>query len=348
MSDVSHALNAALGQGLSADNPQPPPELCQCGALVTYRLFPPAGSRHRLPSGRQIWTRGPANPCADCIEQAEKAEAERRIRRQQRAAGIGERDRHWRWDCTEVQRLDGEHNEPLGSFQQRVRQLGRPTLGVLRYHRAAAFDLANWTPDSGHSIYLFGAQGTGKTAYVSALATRLLAGKPLTMETFVEDCLPDCWDGYDPARLVRARRNVIGMGGRHWRVLLISHSELYERVKLGWQRDKAPLAKVVDTPGLILDDLGEVGSDPLGNGRQPPGAAEGVQRLIRERYVRARNLVITSNIPFKPVYREGRKVLSGIEDWYGARVYGRLKEMTGYQDQQNTGHVYSLGGASWR
>ncbi len=43
----------------------------------------------------------------------------------------------------------------------------------------------------------------------------------------------------------------------------------------------------------------------------------------------------------EPVYRGGQKVLSGVRDWYGDRVYSRLREMT-------AGHCWTLDSVDWR
>ncbi len=326
---------------------EPDPVACECGRDWRFELWPGPDTATRFQARPPRWAPPSVNPCQACRGEHTDAELAKRIERAQRAAGIGERDRAWSWDRTLIQ----TPGEDLAGFRVRVSDEWSPHIGILRRNIEAARVVAKWTPKAGHSIYLMGGVGTGKTLFASALANRLLIPAPRIRDVWTLDELKapkPVGQGLNPTRaqqLIDIGRNVYFQSSPAWAVSVIPENELYERVKLGWQKDKAPLAKISDVDALILDDLGEVGHDPkVGDqsGRpQPPGSQEGIQRLIRYRYQTGQHLVITSNVPFRAI-RDGATIRrSGILERYGARVFDRLCEMCG-------DHVYSLGGDSWR
>ena len=328
--------------------PAPDPVACNCGSVRTFRVFPHT-SHPKYDVWDPRWMAPEVNPCEECRADHEAREAARLLDRRQKWAGVDVKDRGWRWDATTVQRV----GESDSAFRDRI--MGADRIGVLRHNLDAAHDVAEWTPRRGFSVYVYGAVGSGKTVYASATATRLLdvGGGVVRRWRDADDLAATMIGGEDggnprpwlgPVKVERmlatSRRSVLGIGKPH-NVLFCPHSEFYERVQLGWQRDRAPLAKIVDADGLILDDLGEIGSDPLRKEKQPPGAAEAIQKLIRARYAAGRHLIITSNVPLDDIEQGGRVVLSGVRAWWGDRVYSRLREMT-------EGHVWSLGGFDWR
>jgi len=178
--------------------------------------------------------------------------------------------------------------------------------------------------------------GSGKTVMAAALATRLLGGLPQKRVQLTEEEGRERWGLHWP-RIKACGRDWVVRQAVAWRVAFCPDSDLYERERQSWQKDRTPLARVVDADALILDDLGESGSDPLAGVRMPPGYVDMIQRLIRRRYSQGRHLVITSNVPMRPV--PGR--LSGVAEWFGDRVHSRLIEMT-------QGHVYALESVDWR
>jgi len=340
-------LDHTQSAGNRAIDVEPGPLTCPCGRIWRWEIWPghtaPARFRHHAPR----WAAPSVDPCPDCQEAHEMAQEARRLERAQKHAGIGHRDRAWTWDRTLVQ----APNEEIDRFQDRVSWEIEPTIGVLRRNIDAARAVAAWTPDAGHSIYLMGGVGTGKTLFSAALGNRLLQAAPMARGRHLpSELTAPAPKGYglspEAARKrIEMGRDLFFQAAPSWSAAMIPENELYERVKLGWQRDRAPLAKIADVDGLILDDLGEVGHDPHIGDRagkpQPPGSQEGIQRLIRYRYASSKHLVITSNIPFRAI-RDGATIRrSGILERYGARVFDRLCEMCG-------DHVYSLGGDSWR
>ena len=316
---------------------QPDPLMCvRCGSRRTFARWPTRDSRHY---GRVSprWCRPRVDPCDLCAGDLEAISAEARLSRAQAKAGIAERDRGWRWERTTRQRPA----QPLAAFVDRVRAQPEATIGVLAANEDACRDVAGWTPAAGHSIYLAGAPGTGKTVIASALASRLLAGqeggrRQLTDEEGIARYGPTFWE-----RRKGTSRDSVVTPRAAWQVCLIAESDLFERQRLKWNKDRDPLGQIADKQCLILDDLGECGRDPLHNEKMPHGYREMIQRLIRRRYARGLNCVFTSNVPMEDVRRGGRVVLSGVRAWYGDRVYDRLQEMT-------RGHVWHMETHSWR
>ena len=341
---------------------QPAPSVCSCGAVRTWGLWPTTSSRaYGRMSPRWVCPR--VDPCSSCeVDHARRIE-DGRLERAMHRAGIEPRDRVYSWDRVEVERPPrcrchtkreacDRCLQHRADWQARIRWKAPPTIGVLAEHEEAARVVAKWRPELGHSIYIMGATGSGKTTFASALARRLLQVSPRrrrerTREELLTRTDPTTgraeprFSERQADRMIATKRNFVVSASQQCSVMMISDPELYERVKLGWSRDRAPLAKISEADALILDDLGMTGKDPLVGERAPPGSQEGIQRLIRDRYARGRHLVITSNIPFEPVFNGDVMVKSGIKAWYGARVYDRLREMVGV-------HVYSLGASSWR
>lgn len=349
--DPETAISGATNRAAGGLRPQPDPIPCGCGLLRMWRIWPDTASKH-YGNHPPRWAQPRVNPCNDCKgETREDPQAAAFFDSRQRRAGIGMKDRRWRWESTTVQKP----RETPAAFIDRVRDSGR--IGVLRRNVNAAQEIASWTPDRGYSIYIYGKTGSGKTVYASATASRLLTAETkgerrISLEELtgapgapIPEQPGAVGRGYSPdiaRKMIEMGRDRAFRGtGRAFSVMACAENELYERVKLGWSRDRAPLAKVTKVEALILDDLGEVGTDPILKQTQPPGAAEGIQRLIRDRYASGKHLIITSNIPFEAVKSGGDVILSGIAEWYGDRVASRLAEMCGT-------HVYSLGNLDWR
>lgn len=345
---VDTALNAAENRAASGGKPQPEPIRCDCGLFRVWRIWPNTASKHHGKHAPR-WTQPKVNPCKDCDGTRIDPLDSIRFESRQKRAGIDLKDREWRWANTTVQKP----GETPDQFAKRVKGTG--AIGVLRRNVEAAQQIAKWNPGEGHSIYVYGKTGSGKTVYASATASRLLTlerrgqierslleltaplGAPVTVETpegtrYTEGL------GYPEAQALKmiemGRHKVITGNGKAFSVMCCPETELYERVKLGWSKDRAPLAKITSVDGLILDDLGE-------NGTKAPGAVEAIQRLIRARYASGKPMIITSNIPFHAAKRGADTVLDGISDWYGDRVASRLAEMCGP-------HIYSLGSTDWR
>ena len=311
--------------------PQPPPIACSCGRIATWAIWPPTG--HRAHGSRPPrWCRPSVDPCEACEVAWSERQAERRLEGRQRSIGLGDRDRGWRWTSARVQ----HQGQTTAEFMSQVRAGQAQTIGVLRSNQEAARAIAAWTPDCGHSLYLAGMTGSGKTVMAAALATRLLGGLPQKRVQLTEEEGRERWGLHWP-RIKACGRDWVVRQAVAWRVAFCPDSDLYERERQSWQKDRTPLARVVDADALILDDLGESGSDPLAGVRMPPGYVDMIQRLIRRRYSQGRHLVITSNVPMRPV--PGR--LSGVAEWFGDRVHSRLIEMT-------QGHVYALESVDWR
>lgn len=310
---------------------QPDPLICECGSVRTWALWPNKESRaygQRQPR----WCAPRVNPCGACEADWTERDAERRLVGRQKAIGMGDRDRPWRWSSTKIQ---GPAQNPE-DFQAQIRRAHPQTIGILRKNEIAARAIASWTPDCGHSIYLAGMTGSGKTVMAAALATRLLGGKSGGRIRLTQEQGRAKWGDAWP-RVQLAGRGFVVQQSVSWQVVFCPDSDLYEREKQSWSKDRTPLARIVDADALILDDLGETGSDPLTGGRMPPGYVEMIQKLVRRRYSEGRNLVITSNVPMRSI--PGK--LSGVRDWFGDRVHSRLVEMT-------QGHVYHLQSVDWR
>lgn len=325
---------AALG-------PRPEPLTCACGSRRAWAVWPKSNHPRahlwgtndpRADFYRPRYCPPAVNPCRDCRGQETDADRAAMLARQ-KAAGIPPKDRGWQWGKDTTTRQ--EPTETAAAFMARAIRAGR--VGVYRFLFPVAQVVAEWTPDAGHSVFLHGPPGTGKTVFAAATANRLLrvAGEQERRERTYEELTAHpaaggC--GYSPEKARRilgsSRRFVNLPMAAGYSVLFTSEAALYDRIRLAWEKDRGPLGRVTRASALFLDDLGELGDGPNG----PPGAREAIQRLIADRYARNAPLFITSNVPFER-----------IGHWYGERVADRLLEMT-----RGGKHAYTLGNANWR
>ena len=331
---------------------EPDPLDCpHCSHAYRWEWWTPDASRWPsldASATRARWA-APKIPCPGCTSTHEADEKRTNHRTRQRHAGVTGKDVPWRLDRVLFQDPDEDEIE----FRARVRRKPRH-LGVFADDMAAFDELAEWRPGK-RSIYISGPTGCGKTALACALASKLLDIGEEGATSIPFDTLRKAYGADRAAAIVREGNDRAITRERHFSALVISHAELIERMRLAWDRDRAPLAQVHDEPGLIFDDLGDV----MKKGSKSTLPAESFQRLIRERYRDERGMVITSNIPMFPVYHcghsphdyrcpdrcpecgEGSVKTPGARSYFGDRAFSRLFEMT-------LGSVHTLTPCDWR
>jgi DNA replication protein DnaC len=231
--------------------------------------------------------------------------------------------------------------EDTDAFLRRVAVARAPTIGVFRADVEAAKAVSSWNVDAGYSIYLHGRPGSGKTLWASALITRLVDVPPMRMRERTFEELVEIHGEERAARVAKTSRRFVAVTTTPAPVSMITHDDLYERVRLSWERDRSPLARVAKVRGLIIDDLGFWVDPRDPKTKAPPGDLEAIQRLVNDRYRRRMPLIITTNLPFDDYYENGVKVANGIGKFYGERIKSRLREMCGP-------HIYALTPFDWR
>lgn len=293
---------------------------CTCGRTwPRQRHQLPERLRHHYPPEGWVWAAAKLDPCEGCRDERAALDDHVRVERRQKAAGLAERDRVWR--------LDRAHHVQgtLASDQvQGARRKAGPGVLVIDDAVRTAFNLmSTWQPTRGKCwVYLHGEPGTGKTALVSALVTRLISGgsdrwqyrnpndeiDPTAYHDLPEGSTAEDANEYARHGAVIRLSRVPSVEG----VVFTTEDDLWARVQLSWTQDKDPLGQVERAKVLVLDDLGSVSAR---DGAKK--SVEAIQKLVPARYADNAPTVITSNVPW-----------AELASVYGARVATRLADIT--------------------
>lgn len=305
---------------------EPEPVLCRtCRKEHRWSWWPGRGTV------RGRWC-PPPSPCTACAFTQELLDDRAELVRRQEIAEIAEVHRKARWSARLVQQLD----ESWTDFARRVkRQPGQ--LGVAVADLPASRIVGNWRPGDG-GIFLSGPIGSGKSQWLSALLTELIAptsGGRVTLDVEQQVRL-----GVPPATARRAVETgcnvwVTPKGAQRYQALVVDEDEIVRRVRLSWKGDQVPLLKISRSPVLLYDDIGTV---ILSHGKGADLARDCLDRMIDLRWREGRPLLATSN-----------RSLDEICDALGRKTADRLRALFDHQlELRGVPEDLVAKGFSWR
>jgi DNA replication protein DnaC len=262
-------------------------------------------------------------PCQGCRETHERDEREVELHRRQEIAGIARVHRRYRWTTCEVQGA-----ETWTTFARRMlavdaRGLGVPTIGVARADAQVAKAVRTWHPGCG-GMYLWGPPGSGKSLWLSARLTDLMAPTDGSVAYLSEDELMERYKwGREVARRVvqsGGNRFVKPAGRQVVQALVVDEEEVVRRVALAWSADKAPLEKIARVGVLLLDDLGS--KLIAGGPKEREIARTSLARLIDLRWREGLPTLVTSNVsPDELGEALDRRTMDRLHEIVGADVH---------------------------
>ncbi len=271
-------------KGLLDPEVEPAPLLCrECAREYGWSWW---GGRGRIP-GR--WCPPPI-PCHACSLHRDMAAERLELNQRQERVGIAVAHRSYRWSLKGVQ----DPGETWTDFARSVgRQPGR--IGVALPDLAAARTVSSWRPGHG-GVYLHGPVGTGKSMWLSALVTDLIAP---TVGSEVRLGVDEQLRLGVPESRARAAvehgidRWVRPAGLQTVGAMVVDEEDIVRRVGLAWKGDQVPLLAIARAQVLVYDDLGTVLLG--GGGKSADLARTCMDRLIDLRWREHRPLLVTSN-----------------------------------------------------
>lgn len=269
-------------------NKPPAPKTCKCGAERPWKWW--KGRVVGSITMRPRWCPQAINPCAVCKLRGEREEARRELDRRQEAAGIAPVHREYSWGLRILQ----DDDEPWVDFAHRVR-LTPGAVGVAEEDVLSSQALREWEPGHG-SVYLHGPVGSGKSLWVAATLSKLIAPTEGSVVEMGRDQLID--RGMAPQAAARAEelglnKFVVPGGLQLYQCLQIDEEEVVRRVSLSWKGDPVPLLGIARVQVLAYDDLGTV---LLGGSQKMRELARTcIARLLDLRWRERRPMLFTSN-----------------------------------------------------
>lgn len=321
----------AAPETLLDPNQPPPPLTCTCGAVHEWKWW--GGRIIRGLTVRPRWCPVEIDPCIKCSFQREQRAEEQELDRRQQIVGIAPAHRGYRWHRWEPQRP----HEPWGDFARRIRG-SKGLIGVCLADLRTSTTIREWNPHAG-GIYLSGPVGSGKSLWVSARLTALVAPTHgSSLELSVDQLLQRGVNRTMAERMVDAKTNVFvtPSGAQKHDCLLIDEEEVVRRVELSWKGDQVPLLRIARVPVLAYDDIGTV---LVGGGPKARDLARiCLDRLIDLRWRESRPMLVTSN-----------RTLDEICDAMSRRTADRLRELCATEvAMQGVPHADVEQGFSWR
>lgn len=290
----------------------PPPKVCTCGAVHEWKWWP--GRTVRGLVVRPRWVPPSVDDvkgCTQCLFIREMRAQEQETSRRQQIVGIANAHRAYSWSRTVTQ---GPH-ELWHEFAWRVK-VHAGMMGVCRDDVAASRAIQVWGPKS-PGMFLCGPVGTGKSLWVSARLTALVAAVGdselhLTVDQLMRRGVPE----ERAIRTVEAKANIYITPGtsRQCDCLLIDEEEVVRRVELAWKGDQVPLLRIARVQVLAYDDLGTVLI--AGSPKARDLARTCIDRLVDLRWREQRPMLCTSN-----------RTLDEVCDAMSRRTADRLREL---------------------